>query len=258
MKTHLLLFGVALGVTCFPVYGQWAVVDVDAIAQITKEVQNGAQQIQITQNQYNQMMNMAKRMYALGRYRGPSNILQAVKYADQYATLARWSQCETTGNGCDPLILDDTSILAKANDFMSTMDAGLASSVRAAYSSQQVMDGNNLAAMSAVGQIRNAASQYESAISQLETDAEDDSDDAQAQLAVDQRTSNAAILQLRQTKDTNALLSAITDQLIAQTKTQRDSLADYGNAVADQQQSYQKYHSLYDGAADAWQNFLWK
>lgn len=258
MKTHVLLFGVALGVACFPAHAQWAVVDVEAIAEIAKQVQNGAQQIQLAQNQYNQMMAMAKRMYNLGRYRGPSNVFQAVRYADQYATLARWSQCETTGAGCDPLVLDDTGVLAQANDFMSTMDKGLASSLKAVYSSQQVMDGNNLAAMQAVGSIRNAQSQYQSAIAQLESDAQQDDDSGQAQLAVEQRTSNAAILQLRQTQDTNALLSAMTDQLIAQTKTQRDSLADYGNAVSAHQQSHQTYSGFYGGAADAWQNFLWK
>lgn len=258
MKTHILLYGVALGATCFPAHAQWAVVDIDAIAQLTKQVSQGAQIIQTAQGQYNQMLAMAKRMYALRRYRGPANIFQTVQYADQYATLARWAQCETTGEGCDPQVLDGATVMARANDFLSTMDQGLASSVKALYSTQQIMDGNNLAAMKAAGQIRNSAAQYEAAIQQLENDNENDADDAQAQLAVSQRAANATVIQARLTKDTNALLSAITDQLIAQSKLQRDNLADYGNATAERQQGFERYRGLYDGVADTWKTFLWK
>jgi len=259
MKTHILRSGVALAVACFwitPLRAQWAVVDVDAIAQLTKEVSQGAQQIQTMENQYNQMKAMAQRMYGLGRYRSPANIFQAVQYADQYATLARWTSCETTGQNCDPLILDDTSVAAKANDFLSNMASGMVSSTRAMYSTQQIMDGNNLAAIRAVGQIRNAQSQYEAAISALETDDEEDDDAAQAQLAVEQRTSNTAIVQARMTKDTNQLLASMVDQMVAQSKLQRDGLAQSGNDIIDMEQSFSDYTPTYAGAADSWMN--WK
>ena len=256
MKTHILLFGVALGATCFcrPAYSQWAVVDVDAIAQLTHQVQQGAQQIQYLDNQYNQMKAMAQRMYGLSRYRSPKNVFEAIKYADQYATVAQWAAGENTGQNVEDGYAA-TTVVAQADDFLGRVNAGISSSRRAMYSTQEIMDGNNIAAIRAVGQIRNAASQYEAAISELESDSEDEDDSAQAQLAVEQRTSNAAIVQLRQTKDTNTLLSAQLDQMVAQTKLQRDALAASGNDVLTQQQSFDDYDAVYAGAADSWMNW---
>lgn len=255
MKTHVLSFGVALGVTCFclPANAQWTVVDVGAIEQLVHQVQQGAQQIQYLDSQYNQMKAMAQRMYGLGRYRSPQNVFQAIKYADQYATVAGWAVGANTGQDAEEGYAA-TVIVAKADDFLSKTNSGLASSRRAMYSTQEIMDGNNVAAIRAIGQIRNAASQYEAAIGELEKDSEDESDSAQAQLAVEQRTSNTALVQARLTKDTNALLAAQLDQMIAQSKLARDSLAESGNDVQARQQSYETY-DVYSGAADSWMNW---
>jgi len=256
MKTHILAFGVALATACFPVpaRAQWAVVDVDAIAQLTHQVQQGAQQIQIGMNMYNQMQAMAKRMYNMGRYRGPQDIFQAIKYADQYATLADWAVCENSG--CD--VSDPTqaaNVLAQSNDFLKKMNSGLGSTMSAMYSTQEVMDGHNLEAIRAVGKIRNAAAQYESALQELENDDEADSDDDQAQLAVEQRTANTAVLHARMTKDLISLTAAQLDQQVAQTKMYRDQLADTGNAVVANQKGWSQYGSLYKGAGDSWMNW---
>lgn len=251
MKTHVLAFGVALAATCFPAFGQWAVVDVQAIAQLTKQVQQGAQQVQHAQNQYNHMKAMAQRMYGLARYRSPKNIFEAVRYADQYAQLGAWATGSNTGQNVDQGYAAAT-VAAKANDFLDKMTDGLASSTRAMYATQEIMDGHNLAAIKAVGQIRNAASQYEAAINELEKDSTTESDAAQAQLAVEQRTSNAMLVNLRQNKDLIALTSAQLDLAIAQTKLQRDQLAESGNWLIRRQEALEQTTSVYDGAADSW------
>lgn len=251
LKTHILLFGVALSATAYPTYGQWLVVDVDAVAQLTRQVQQSAQQIQVAQNQFNQAKAMAQRIYGLTRYKSPSNIFEAIKYADQYAQLGAWAVGENTGQNV-PAGYAAATITAKANDFLGKMNSGLASSTRAMYATQEVMDGHNLSAIRAVGQIRNAASQYEAAISELERDAHDESDVAQSQLSVEQRTSNSSIVQNRLTRDLLTVVSAQLDQQVAQTKYDRDSIAESGNWLIQRQQGFENSAALYDGAADSW------
>ncbi len=251
MKTHVLQFGVALAVTLFPAYGQWAVVDTGAIAQLTKQVSQGAQQLQTAQNQYAQMKAMAQRMYGLTRYRSPKNVFQAIQYADQYAQLGAWATGENTGQNVEEGYAAAT-VMVQANDLLGKVNGCLASSTRAMYATQEVMDGHNLAAIRAVGQIRNAASQYEAAISELENDSHNERDEAQAQLAVEQRTSNSAIVQNRLTKDLLTVVSAQLDQQVAQTKYQRDTIAESGNWLILRQQGFENTAPLYDGAADSW------
>lgn len=236
---------------------QWAVVDVDAIAQLTKQVQQGAQQVQVAQQQYAHMQAMARRVAGLTRYRSPSNIFEAVKYADQYAQLAKWAAAENSG---DTTTAEDgyneATIYAKdGTTFLTKINSAMSSSTRAMYATQQVMDGNNMAAIAAVGRVRNAAAQYRAAIGELEKDAQTDSDDAQAQLAVEQRTSNAAIVQLRQTQDTNTLIAALLDQEIARNKLTRDQLAASANNAIDEQEARENASYLYDGISSTLANW---
>ena len=256
MKTHVLAFGVALATTCFcvPAHAQWAVVDVDAIAQLTHQVEQQAQQIQIGLNTYNQAQAMAMRMYNMRRYRGPQNIFQAIKYADQYATLADWAVCENSG--CDDR--DPTqaaNVLSQSNDFLKSINSGLASTLGAMYSTQEVMDGHNLEAIRAVGKIRNAAAQYESALQELENDNENDDDSYQSDLAAAERTANSSVLNARMTKDLISLTAAQLDEQIGQTKMYRDQLAATGNAAAAVSTGWNQYGSVYDGAPDSWLNW---
>lgn len=233
----------SLGLVCLSslapsLHAQWAVVDVDAIAGITKQVSQGAQQIQQLDMQYNQMKAMAQQAQGLFRYRGPQNIWQAFNYADQYATLTLWA---TGANSGDPNSIQNgyqqNTVLANIDASLSKLNSGVAHSRSALYATQAVMDGNNLAAMTAVGQIHAAAAQYKNAIDQLENDDEDPDDGVQAQLAVEQRTSNALVIGLRAQQDTNNLLGQIAAQQVAQTKLTRDSIADSTNRGIENDQA---------------------
>ncbi|HVU44797.1 MAG TPA: hypothetical protein VHD85_01650 [Terracidiphilus sp.] len=242
---------------CVPLRAQWAVVDADAIAQLTKQVSQGAQQIQQLTNQYNQMKAMAVQAQGLFRYRGPQTIWQDFRYADQYATLALWATGANSGDqNTVQQAYSQSTILADVDQTLTKINAGVANSRRAMYATQAVMDGNNLAAMTAVGQIHQAAMQYQTAIAALENDAQNADPAVQSQLAVEQRTSNAALLQLRSTQDTNNLLSQIALQQVAQSKLTRDSLAADTNQAIANQQSYDALDALENGMADSWLN--WK
>jgi hypothetical protein len=250
-----------VGLLCFSLApslrAQWAVVDTGAIAQLTKTVSQGAQQIQTLQDQYEQMKKMALQAKGLYRYRGPQNVWQAFNYADQYATLTLWA---TGVNSGDPNTVHNgyalNTTLANIDQSLSTISSGVAKSRAAIYATQAVMDGNNLAAMTAVGQIHAASVQYKNAIDQLENDVQDPSDDVQAQLAVEQRTSNAVVLGLRAQQDTNRLLSQIASQNIAQTKMTRDTIADSTNRALEQQQAIKDANTLTNGYTESLRN--WK
>jgi len=248
------LFLLLLGTSTL--HAQWAVVDVDAIAEITKEVSNGAQQIQQLQQQYNQMMAMAQQAQGLFRYRGPQNIWQAFNYADQYATLTLWATGANSGDAASiQNAYAQNTTLANIDQSLTSINQGTARARSSLYATQSIMDGNNLALMQTVGQIHAAASQYQNAISQLENDDENPDGGVQAQLAVAQRTSNAMILQLRSQQDTNNLLSQIALQQLAQSKLIRDTIADATNRALDDQQALQDAGNMTTGYTTSLQNW---
>jgi len=235
--TRYRLLLILLACPALPSHAQWAVVDIDAIAGITHQVQQGAQQIQQLQQQYNQMKAMAVQAKGLFHYRGPQNIFQAISYADQYATLADWAAGGASGDLASVQAgYQKNTTLANIDTSLAKLNTSVARSRSSLYATQTIMDGNNMAAMQAVGQIRAASAQYKNAISALEDDSEDDDDEVQSQLAVSQRTANASVLGLRAQQDTNNLLSLMLNQQLTQTKMSRDTIADGTNrALADQQ-----------------------
>jgi aryl-alcohol dehydrogenase-like predicted oxidoreductase len=123
------------------------------------------------------------------------------------------------------------------------------------YATQSVMDGNNLAALQAVGQIRAAAASYKNAIDQMESDSENDDPDVQSALAVAQRTANASVIALRAQQDTNNLLSQIANQGIAQSKLTRDQLVGDSNRVLADRQSYKGLATIEGTMGDSFLNW---
>ena len=217
-------------------HAQFAVVDVDAIAGIAHQVQQGAQQIQTLQQQYDQMKAMAQQAQGLFRYKGPANVFQAIAYADQYATLADWAAGGASGDLSTVRAgYTQNTVFANIDQSLSSINQGVANSRRALYATQEVMDGNNLAAMQTVGQIRAASASYKNAIDQMESDSEDPDPDVQSALAVAQRTANATVLGLRAQQDTNNLLSQLASNNVAQTKLSRDTIADSSNRTQEDQ-----------------------
>jgi len=260
--TRKLFIASNLGLICLSIlapslHAQWAVVDVDAIAELTKEVSQGAQQIQQLQAQYNQMKAMAQQAQGLFRYRGPQNIWQGFQYADQYATLTLWATGMNSGDAASlQNAYAQNTTLANIDQSLAKINSGVAHSRASLYATQSVMDGNNLAAMQAVGQIHAAAAQYQNAIAQLENDDENPDDATQAQLAIEQRSSNALVLGLRAQQDTNNLLGQIATQQVAQSKLTRDTIADATNRNLDQQQAYDDAANLTTSYTTSLQN--WK
>ena len=226
-------------------HAQFAVVDVDAIAGIAHQVQQGAQQVQSLQQQYDQMKAMAQQAQGLFRYKGPSNVFQAIAYADQYATLSAWAAGGASGDiNTIRAGYTQNTVLANIDESLGSINKGVANSRRSLYATQSVMDGNNLAAMQTVGQIRAASASYKNAIDQMETDSENSDPDVQSALAVAQRTANASVLGLRAQQDTNNLLSQLATQTVAQSKLTRDTIADSTNRSLDDQQALQEVASL--------------
>ena len=238
------------------VHAQIATIDVSAIAEAVHQVAQGAQQIQQLEQQYEQMKAMAKQAQGLFHYKGPSNIFQAIRYADQYATLADWAAGGASGDANSIRAgYTNTTVLSQIDSSLAKINNGVASSRRAMYSTQEIMDGNNLAAIQAVGQIRSASASYKNAIDQLETDSQDSDPDVQSALAVAQRTGNANVLALRAQQDTNNLLTQIALQNIAQTKLARDTISDNTNRNLDQQnaaEEIQKLNTDYTTSLHAW------
>ena len=246
MKTHILAFGVALGATIFTqsLHAQWLVVDVDAIAGITKQLEQGAQEYTEVKRQADQVAAMAKQATGLFNFRTTDNPFAIIHMANQYATTADYAVAANAD--VDPGASYNKTVFAtRVDSGLGNLNENVAANRRAVYSTQEIMDGNNLAAMRAVGQIRASANKYRNAMKQIEDDSIDNPDSVQSELAVLQRTSNAQNMGLRMHQDTNQLLASMLDAQIAESKLKRDAIGESTNRALENQDSVDLDSSLW-------------
>lgn len=242
--------------TILPLHAQWAVVDSGAIAEITTVASEVSSELTQLQQTYSLAQQMATSAHGMWRFQGPQNIWQDFQYPDQYGTLSGWITGVNSGNASaiQNAFAQNTS-LAGADQSLTTLNSTLAMSRKALYSTREIMDGNVMAALGAIGQIHASAAQYQNAISQLQSDDENDDPDLQSELAVEQRTSNAAVLSLEAQQDTNQLLSALLQQQLGQNLANRSIIADDANSTNDLLQGVQTSQSLTNGHANSLQNW---
>ena len=201
----------------------------------------------MVQHQIDMAESMARQATGLWNFKTPNNPFAVIRIADQYATTADYAVA--ANSGVNPgAAYQKVTVLSNVDTSLANLNQGLASSRRALYSSQQIIDGNNVAALQTVGQIRSAASAYENSISQLEND-NTDSSGIQSEMAVLQRTANAQTIALHQQHDTNQLIAAMLDQQVAQSKIQRDGIADATNRSLENAQSMNVDSSMWNSVS---------
>jgi hypothetical protein len=253
LQAAILVLG---SLTILPLQAQWAVVDADAIAEITKVESTATSTFNQLQQTYNLAQSMAIRAQGMWRFQGPTNLWKDFQYNDQYGTLSNWSGALNSGNlGATQNAFAQATDLPNINQGLSGLNPSQASSLRAGYSAQEIMDGNTTAAMTSIGQIHASAAQYQNAIAELMNDDESDDPDLQSQLAVEERTSNAMVLGLQAQQDTNQLLSDLLQQQIAQNLVTRGAVVSNSNASLDLVNALQTTSDLTNGYAQSLQNW---
>ena len=253
MKTRILitvlcaclLFGATLvkaqfGITVFDpsVYAE-------AIAEVSKLVQQYNQLVQTYQmvtNQYNQMLWMAKKLPgSLAQFRAIPTPWFRSSATNTYGTTGAWISAINTGanvlggyqNATDPLLAYGAAL--------GNVPADQLSRLQKHYATTELADGATEDGMETVGTLRSNAPQVEAAIQSLEGATLNSDPDYNTEIAVLNKINAASVIALRNSQDTNKLLTALAEQQFIVSKRQRDSEAQAVNnhvAFTADEQSY--------------------
>ena len=110
--------------------------------------------------------------------------------------------------------------------------------------------------METVGTLRSNARQVETAISSLEEASLDSDPDYNTEIAVLNKINAASVIALRNSQDTNKLLTAVAEQQFIQAKRQRDSEAQaVNNHISFMANEQGLLANQKAGASDAMMNF---
>jgi hypothetical protein len=124
------------------------------------------------------------------------------------------------------------------------------------YATIELTDGANQDGMTTVGTLRSNAPQVETAIRNLEDASLDSDPDYNTEIAVLNKINAASVIALRNSQDTNKLLTAVAEQQFIQAKRQRDSEAQaVNNHISFMANEQGLLASQKAGASEAMMNF---
>jgi hypothetical protein len=202
----------------------------EAVQELLQLEQSYAQLVQtyrMIQNQYQQMLFMAKEVPVVmsARYRAVRTPWTLAAPPDSFGSLAGWTNGINTGYAIASGYSTATQTLANYGAVFAQLPAEQTARIKADYATVELTDGANLAAMTTIGQIRGNANQVETTIQNLENDSLDSSPDMNTEIAVLNKINAAGVLALRNTQDTNKLLVALAEGQLVQAKRERDAEA---------------------------------
>jgi conjugal transfer/entry exclusion protein len=244
-----------LGITVFDpsVYAE-------AVAEVSNLVQQYNQLVQTYQtitNQYNQMLWMAKTL--------PGNLanFQAIptpwflsSATNTYGTTAGWIGAINTGSNVPGGYQSATDPLPAYAAALGNIPADQLGRLKNHYATIELTDGANQNGMQTIGTLRFNAPQVEAAIQNLEDVSLNSDPDYNTEIGVLNKINAADVIALRNSQDTNKLLTTLAEQQFIEAKRQRDSEADAINNHVAFMASEQGYlASQKANASDAMLNF---
>jgi len=232
----------------------------EAVTQVTKLVQQYNQLVQTYQmitNQYNQMLWMAKTLPGnLARFRAIPTPWFLSSATNTYGTTAGWIAAINTGSNVAGGYQNAIEQLLPYGAALGNVPADQLSRLEKHYATIELTDGANQNGMENVGTLRSNTRQVETTIRNLEDASLDSDPDYNTEIAVLNKINAASVIALRNSQDTNKLLSAVAEQQFIQAKRQRDSEADaVNNHVAFMAHERSLLASQKAGASDAMMNF---
>jgi hypothetical protein len=199
----------------------------EAITEVSKLVQQYNQLVQTYQmitNQYNQMLWMAKMLPgSLAQFRAIPTPWFRSSATNTYGTTGAWISAINTGanvpggyqNATDPLLVYGAALRNVPADQLSRLQKH--------YATVELADGATEDGMETVGTLRSNAPQVEGAIQNLEGATLNSDPNYNTEIAVLNKINAASVIALRNSQDTNKLLTALAEQQFIVSKRQRDS-----------------------------------
>lgn len=237
MKKQFILAAVALGCAA-PVLAILGVGDIvydptnyeEAVRQLVQLQQQYSQLVETyhaIQNQYDQMIWMARQVPVnmAARYRVLSAPWLAASAGDAYGTTGSWISGVNTGIAVASGYAAATRELQTYGPALGNVPSDQLAHIKTDYATVELTDGANLGALETIGRLRANAPAVETAIQNLENDSLSANPDMNTEIAVLNKISAAGVVSLRNSRDTNQLLLALTEEKVLQAKRERDAEA---------------------------------
>jgi type IV secretion system protein TrbJ len=226
---------------------------VQQFLQMQQEYQQLVQTYEVIQSQYQQMLFMAQRdpVNMLARYRALPTPWFSSSATNTYGTSGGWIAGINTGLGVIPGYTTATQPLSAYGAALGNIPAGL-SRIQTNYATVELTDGANLSGMQNLGVIRANAPAVETTIQNLETDSLSTDPNMNSEIAVLNKINAAGVIGLRNTQDTNKLLTTLAEEQIIAAKRQRDAEAQaFNDHIQFMSQGQAAMASQAAGASDA-------
>jgi hypothetical protein len=217
----------------------------EAITEVSKLIQQYNQLVQTYQmitNQYNQMLWMAKVLPgSLAQFRAIPTPWFLSSATNTFGTTGGWISAINTGANVPGGYQNATVPLLTYGGALGNVPANQLSRLQKHYTTVELTDSANQDGMETVGTLRLNAPQVEAAIQNLEGATLNSDPNYNTEIAVLNKINAASIIALRNSQDTNKLLTALAEQQFIESKRQRDSEAQAVNnhiAFMANEQSY--------------------
>ena len=232
----------------------------EAISEVSNLVQQYNQLVQTFQmitNQYRQMLWMAKTLPAnLANFRAIQTPWFLASASNTYGTTGGWISAINTGSNVLAAYQSATDALRAYGAALGNVPADQLRRLQNHYVTIELTDGANQDGMQTIGTLRLNARQVEAAIQNLEDVSLNADPNLNTEIGVLNKINAADVIALRNSQDTNKVLTVLAEQQFIEAKRQRDSEADAINNHVAFMASEQGYlASQKANASDAMLNF---
>jgi hypothetical protein len=197
------------------------------LRQLEQQYSQMLRTYQMVTNQYTQMLWMARMIPAnlRARYQALATLWKYTSATNTYGTTGRWITAIDSGLGVPGGYSQSTHPLNVYGSALYNIPPEQLPRVQTQYATVELTDGANLAGIDLLGRVRANASQVESAIQSLDADSQSTDSSLNTEIALLNKMNAADMINLRNSQDTNKLLSALAEQQIIDAKRKRDAEA---------------------------------
>jgi len=205
----------------------------EAVSEVSNLVQQYNQMVltyQMITNQYNQMLWMAKTLPAnLANFRAIQTPWFLSSATNTYGTTGGWISAINSGLNVLGGYQSATDPLPVYGGALGNIPADQLSRLERHYGTIELADGANQDGIETIGTLRLNAPEVEAAIENLEDVSLDSDPEFNTEIGVLNKINAADVIALRNSQDTNKLLTALAEQQFIESKRQRDAEADAVN-----------------------------
>jgi type IV secretion system protein TrbJ len=200
---------------------------VQELLQLEQQYGQLVQTYQMIKNQYAQMLWMAQPVPVnmILRYRALATPWMPSSATNTYGTTQAWEAAINTGQGVSGGYSAATEALGTYGAALSNIPSDQVERLKRDYGTVELTDGASLAAIQLLGALRANAPAVENAIQNLENDSLSSDPSMNTEIAVLNKINAAHLINVRNTQDTNKLLTALAERQILEAKRQRDGEA---------------------------------